>query len=67
MGHSLTLDTGRFDINYTAKIRGKNEKDEKWTHIEYNPGEFDPGRPKFKGMDESPKTNDTNYLPPPRI
>ena len=47
MGHSLTLDSGRFDINYTAKIRGKNEKDEKWNHIEYNPGEFDPGRPKF--------------------
>jgi hypothetical protein len=26
----------RFNINYTAKIRGKNSKDPKWKAIDYN-------------------------------
>ena len=36
MNHSLALEVERFTINYTAKIRGKNSKDEKWKAIEYN-------------------------------
>jgi hypothetical protein len=42
VNHSLAKEVERFTINYTAKIRGKNSKDEKWKAIDYNSEIMDP-------------------------
>ena len=36
VNHSTSMEVERFTVNYTAKVRGKNSKDNKWKAIDYN-------------------------------
>jgi hypothetical protein len=36
VNHSTSMEVERFSVNYTAKVRGKNSKDNKWKAIDYN-------------------------------
>jgi hypothetical protein len=61
VNHSMSLEVERFTINYTAKVRGKNSKDDKWKAIDYNSEIMEPF-----DFDVDPK-NYNSSMPPPHL